>query len=104
MLLTRKDILRHLNKERNLNKRPSSYTVKPKMKRNIIVNVNLADNHQKVNDYMKQSDSLNRSKDLIVDEINKQENSFRQRLEEKKKSKLSSSFIMENNDSNVILN
>jgi len=74
------------------------------MKRDYIVNVNLADNHKKVKDYMKQSDSLNRSKDLIVDDINKQENSFKQRLEEKKKSKLSSSFIMENNNNNVILN
>jgi len=57
--------------------------------------VNISENNKKVNEYIGQSDKLNRSKDLIIDDINKQENNFRLRLEERKKNKLSSSFIQE---------
>ena len=102
MLLTRKDVLKYINKDRN--KRPNSFTVNKRLaKQNYIVNINVAENHKKVKDCLKQTDSLNRSRDLIEDDINKQENTFKQRLEEKRKQKLSSSFIFENNSNNVLI-
>ena len=65
-----------------------------------IVKVNLADNSKKVKACIDQTNELNRSKDFMISDINKQENSFKLRLEEKRKSKLSSSFIQE--DGNTV--
>ena len=78
--------------------------MKDRCKHNYLVNVGLSETNNKVNECIKQSDSLNRSKDFIIDEISKQENNFKQRLEERRKSKSPSFINQEKNRVNSNIN
>ena len=99
--MTRNDLLKFINRDRNKSKifllylGAGSFSIKDRNKHrvNYLLNFNLSENNNRVKECISQSDSLNRSKELIIVDISKQENNFKQRLDDRRKSKSPSLFI-----------